>query len=102
MFVLSGLSFAAAVNGSCSGSGKAKLNDYCMSLPDELCLPDEPHLPDADCGEEEFDCGNDQCVHGLTTCNHAFDCLNGADELKWYGSGHLSDAAIANEFFLVF
>ena len=79
-------SFAAAVNESCTGSGKEKLNDYCMSLPEESCLDEEPELPPADCGADEYNCGNGQCVHGLATCNNVFDCLNGADELKWYGN----------------
>ena len=35
------------------------------------------------CGENEFDCGNGQCIPSLSICDHTFNCLNGADELKW-------------------
>ena len=35
------------------------------------------------CGEKEFDCGNGQCIPLLSICDHTFNCLNGADELKW-------------------
>ena len=75
----------AGVEASCSGDGKAFLQDLCMQMPEEGCLPGDAMdmMPEKKCDEHEFACGDGQCVHGLTLCDHKFDCRNGADELRW-------------------
>ena len=52
-----------------------------MKLPEKDCISEPMDMPT--CGEDEFPCGNGQCIHGLGVCDGKYQCMNGADELKW-------------------
>lgn len=71
------------IRGGCKGEGKKFLENICMQLPEEECISHPPSMNYSRCGEDEFDCGNGQCIPGLGLCDHKYQCLNGADELRW-------------------
>ena len=73
---------ADGVAKSCSGDGRQYLESLCDKLPEEDCLPGMPEKENP-CDEHEFHCGDGQCIPGLGVCDYKYQCMNGADELKW-------------------
>ena len=67
---------------TCRGESREYLQKLCMKLPEKDCIG-EPMNNMTRCEEDEFDCGNGQCIHGLGVCDRKYQCMNGADELKW-------------------
>lgn len=74
---------SAVVDSDCSGEGREVLRQLCTKLPDSNCRGGLLDMRNP-CQENEFHCGDRQCVPLVTVCDYRYDCLNAADELRWY------------------
>lgn len=74
---------AEGIRSGCRGEARDYLEEICMELPEEKCLP-APTKEKGRCSEIEFDCEDGQCIPGLGLCDRKYHCRNGADELKWW------------------
>lgn len=76
------LFFVEGVRTSCHGESRDLLEEICMRLPEDECLPYIPPT-ESECSREEFDCGDGKCIPGLGICDNKYQCMSGDDETPW-------------------